>query len=216
MTILYVYDHLSRGIETHRLSRGDPLPYLAHGHISAGQFLAGSHTDIAWTDRRLLYAYDRLCALWGEKLTVCGGFRRLQSGGCREQSPHYAGLALNITCRDGAELESLRKLTLGSGIFTRVDPSYLTPTWLHGEVCVVPPALAGNGYPVLTPDICGVHVFVLQDALILTGDHRGALTGRMDAATLEAAARFRQKAGLSSPMVGGLFWKALFRALRKK
>ena len=100
MTILYVYDHLSRGIETHRLSRGDPLPYLAHGHISAGQFLAGSHTDIAWADRRLLYAYDRLCALWGKGLTVCGGFRRLQSGGCRDQSPHYAGLALNITCRN--------------------------------------------------------------------------------------------------------------------
>ena len=211
MTTLYVYDHIARKFGVHCLDRKDSLPYLTHRGISIGQFLSGSHTDIAWTDRRLLAAYDRLCELWGGTLPCLGGFKRLFDGNFK--SAHYAGLALHIACP--AEKDAFFLLQkYAHKVFTHVDPPYLTPGWLYAELASAPAMPWGYGYPALSPDAAGVHVFVLQDALLRLGHHRGALTGRMDAATLEAAARFRARHGLTQTVsVGGTFWQALFREL---
>lgn len=214
-TVLYLCDSVSCRIEEYLLSSEDTLPHLAPRELTLGQFSRGSHTDAVWTDFRLLYAYDRLRSAWGERLSGSGGFRRLYDGGIPEQSARYAGLALNVRT-EPQKLASLQKTALSLGVFSRVAPLYLTPAWLHLEVRIAPPALPGGGYPALYPGAAGAYVFLLQDALLLTGDHRGALTGRMDAATLEAAARFRQRSGLPQfPYISGLFWKELFSALRR-
>lgn len=184
---LFVYDHI--------LGRFDAfeglnicLPYLNFGSVTLAQFVGNlDFSDIAWTDRRVLEAYDRMCSLWGNTIHINNALRRIKKGMVLQQSAHYAGLALDLAKgMDSGQRERLRKLAVSCGEWGFVEPAHLAPTWVHVQYNI-----GTNSYPSLTPGDCGVHVFVLQDILTFCGFPPYALTGTFDISTKDALKRFQ-------------------------
>lgn len=185
MAMIFVYDHTVGGF---RCGTGEPLPVLLREHaFSRRQGYGGP----AWTDRRLVRAYQAACAELGP-IEVEACFKRPGRG----QSAHYAGLALDM----GRELppyrrRELREFCLASPLFAYVEPPYLTPTWVHAEVSVAPACGPGRGYPFLAPGDAGPHVFLLQELL----NQRGfpcLMTGRFSETTRLALLRYQRRHGL--------------------
>lgn len=194
MAVLYLYDHSAQEFERFT---GAELPYLGYGRIAMRGFLGQSDTDVAWTDMRLLEAYDALCKAQGAALYAGAGFKRVSSGLHAGQSAHYAGLALHLgQGMSTVEREELRISAVETGLFSYVEPGYLAPVWVHAEVMAAPPCALSRSYPYLERGMRGVHAFVLQDALLCCG-FNAALTGTVDAVTERALLRFRESEGLS-------------------
>ncbi len=98
---------------------------------------------IAWTDRRVLNAYEALGDAFGpvdvERCFLPPG---------KGESPHYAGLALDMGRKLAEEQRrQLRAFCLKSPMFAYVEPPYLTPNWVHGEVAASAASIPGRGYP---------------------------------------------------------------------
>lgn len=213
--MLWIYDHESKQITA---CETESLPYLRWVGLTRAQFVGASRPPVAWTDRRLLEKYDRLCRMWGGPLPVYSAFHALAGRAHRGQSLHYAGLALDVGHTLGhTELEELRRLALKYGDFTYVEPAHMAPTWVHVELAVAPSASGGFfGYPELSFQDEGVYVFVLQEALRLLDLYHDALTGRFNRSTLQALASFFPTAALpGGGGVGAAAWRALMAALSK-
>ena len=53
-------------------------------------------------------------------------------GGHGNQSQHYAGVAFDAgQTLSNAERNNLRNVAINSGVWSYVEPAYLTPTWVH-------------------------------------------------------------------------------------
>jgi hypothetical protein len=209
MTALFLYDNNARCFERFE---GSELPYLTYGRITMRGFLGQSDTDVAWTDLRLLKAYDALCEINAASVYVGAGFKRVGSGLCSGQSAHYAGLALHMGQGvSSVEREQLRILAAETTLFSYVEPSHLAPVWVHAEISAAPSCSLSRSYPNLSRGMSGVHVFVLQDALLCCGFHT-ALTGIFDAATERALLRFRESEGLMPSASADLpLWNRLIK-----
>ena len=213
--MLWIYDHESKRIAA---CETEALPYLRWVGLTRAQFVGASRAPVAWTDRRLLEKYDRLCRMWGGPLPVYSAFHALAGRAHKGQSLHYAGLALDVGhSLAPAELEDLRRLALKYGDFTYVEPAHVAPTWVHVELAVAPSASGGFfGYPELSPKDEGVYVFLLQDALRLLGLYHDALTGRFNRSTAQGLKSFYQTAKLPGDgVVSAAAWRALMAALSK-
>ena len=209
MTVLFLYNHSTQEFERFACAE---LPYLTHGRIAMRGFLGQSDTDLAWTDLRLLEAYDAFCEASDTPVYVGAGFRRVGSGLHAGQSAPYAGLALHLgQGSNSEERERLRQLASETELFSYVEPNYLAPVWIHAEVYAAPPCGLSRGYPYLSRGMSGVHVFVLQDALLCCG-YSAALTGVFDAVTERALVRFREAEGLAPGVCADLtLWKRLMK-----
>ena len=212
--MLWIYDHKEKRMEE---CLTEDLPYLRWSRLTQEQFLGGATPSLAWTDRRLLEAYDQLCALFGSTIPVTGGFHRLSSGIHTGQSAHYAGLALDLGSHfPDLEREELRRCAIQYGGFGYVEPPCIAPTWVHVELIPAAPALPDQGYPALGLGDRGVHVLVLEQALCLLGMYRGAITGVYSAATEDGIGRFcRWQAEPVSTRVTGRLWRSIFAVLSR-
>ncbi|MEG1547292.1 MAG: hypothetical protein RR232_03645 [Clostridia bacterium] len=162
---------------------------------------------IAWIDASMLVAYNDCCAAFGMPIYATG-FHNLSSGSHPAGSAHYAGLAFDMgQGLDDNELHILRKLCFE--FFDYVQPNYLTPRWVHAELFAKD--LCGYfSYPFLEIGSFGTHVYLLQDALCLSG-FPIALTGRFGTDTHDALCRFCYENALSvtSGLVDCSVWQAL-------
>ncbi|MEL7610026.1 MAG: peptidoglycan-binding protein [Bacillota bacterium] len=187
---------------------------MHEGRIATAQFLGGAKPQLAWTDRRLLEAFDRLCRQWGDTIRISGAFRALADHVHTGQSLHYAGLALDIgSGLPAAEREALRRQCVQSGDWDYVDPAHIAPTWIHVQMQLEPPAQPYFGYPKLQMEAQSVYVCVLQELLRLNGSYRGMPDGVFGPMTLNAFKDFQIKSGLApQEFVNATLWRALFRA----
>lgn len=175
----------------------DPIPGTKHGLLTVRALRGRSVSGILWSDLRALDALQTLLALAAPH-TVRYAFRRLGEGAHTGQSAHYAGLAFDIGHKlDPEEQMRLASLALERCGFDRVEPLFTTPGWLHVEKQIAQPACIRGGYPSLRQGARGVHVFVLQDALLLHGMAEGGLTGCFSAATAADVRRFQNLRRLS-------------------
>ncbi len=209
--MVYVYDPLKGDWETGWLPPQGAMPYAPE--LRVGAFAGYSCSPILWTDKRLLLAYEALCAVCGALLPVRYAFRRIGEAPHMGQSAHYAGLALDIAhAPSQPPRQQLLQMAFQCG-FDRVEPIWMTPGWLHLEAQVLPPASPRGGYPLLSQGDRGVHVFLLQDALTMLGFYHGGLTGAFRGELKQALARFQRHKGL--PITGQAnspTWYAILRA----
>jgi len=208
--MVYVFDPQSGDWLSRELSSDDPMPGSG-GILTVGMFRGRSNSDALWSDLRAIAAASALLKA-AKPFTVRYAFRRPSEGGHAGQSPHYAGLAFDIGNRlTAAEQLRLARTALYHAGMDAVEPLFTTPGWVHAEKRILPPAAAG-GYPHLGQGARGVHVFVLQDALILHGFASGGLTGCFSAATAADLRRF-QRANIL-PVTGetdGPTWQQLMK-----
>ena len=199
MARIFIYDHHTEKFQCVE-PRGLPAGLRTQG-------FARQYGGIAWTDRRLLLAYEAVCAGFGPvDVETC--FRPPGKG----QSAHYAGLALGMgRALSSEKRQALRKFCLQCPLFSYVEPPYLTPAWVHAEVQAAPPCQPGRGYPFLKAGSAGPHVFTLQ-ALLNQNGFPCLLTGYFTQDTACALLSYARSKGLPAyPWADGRLWSQITR-----
>lgn len=173
--------------------------------LTVSDFLYLANTDIAWTHRGALDALDALCERFGEPFSVDVAFRPVGRCARMEDAQHFAGLAFEIgRTLSPARRTELYHAALRSGLFLQVSPPYLSGLSVRVATARdLPPLSAGD---------VGVHVFMLQSALLYAGFLRGALTGRYCAQTTRDVRRMQVACALEATgVMRGADWRALLR-----
>lgn len=179
--------------------------------------LFGFHNHMAWTDEVFLNAAEQLCSRFELKPLRC--FMPVQPSRSMEFSRHYGGIAgdfaLTAPCKNPiARQNEIRRWCVHSGLFSYVQPQYRTPTWIHAEVDIAPPASVFVPYPLLFPGNSGVYCFILQRCLNIAG-FPCLMSGRFCQDTLSSLKRFRYNTSLSAEeWVDGMCWQKLAEAVK--
>lgn len=209
---MIIWVHNSQTGQMERFERGlrEPMPY-ANETLLVGEFRGTSQTHIMWTMSKTMTAWTTIREMWGRPIYLPYAFKRIGEGGHAPQSQHYAGTAFdcgqNLT---NAGRARLRTMAAESGLFTYVEPAYLTPTWVHFDTRTLPPACATGGYPVQRRGQRGVYVCVLQDALNTTTNAKLSIDGIFGARTDDALLFFQATHGLAADgIVGCATWRTL-------
>ncbi|MCL2859790.1 MAG: peptidoglycan-binding protein [Oscillospiraceae bacterium] len=104
----------------------------------------------------------------------------------------------------------MRNKAIVSGVWSFVEPAYLTPTWVHFDNRSGIPACRTGGYPLLRNGSRGIYVLVLQDALNTLGYRTGGLDGIFGPATTNAVRAYQSYKRLGvDGIVGCNTWTAL-------
>ena len=115
-----------------------------------------------------------------------------------------------------AERNELRQLAEDIGCWVYVEPGYLTPTWVHADKRLLPPACAA-GYVKLKKGDINTNVLVLQDALNTLGYTGGGLDGVMGSGTEAALKKYQQDRGLTPTGVADCTtWTTITREVKGK
>ena len=127
------------------------------------------------------------------------------------QSQHYAGTSFDVGQNlTASERSIMRNKALSSGVWSYVEPAYLTPTWVHFDKRSGPSACSGGGYPLLRTGSRGNYVLILQDALNVLGYRTGGLDGIFGSTTANSVTAYQKYKGLvPDGIVGCLTWNAL-------
>lgn len=208
---ILVYNNATNKMETFNRNLDDPMPYAQDRFLTVREFRGSSKSDLLWTDRRAVEAFNRLRNLFGRPIDVGYAFKRIGEGGHGLQSQHYAGVAFDIGQRmTSAERDRLRNIAINNRIFTYVEPKELTPTWVHVDKRDANPACATGGYPLVRYGSKGVYVATLQDALNTLGYDAGTIDGIFGNNTRNAVLRYQRAKGLTvDGIVGCNTWRAL-------
>lgn len=187
------------------------MPYVTDRTMTVGEFRGSSSSDILWTSKEMIEAWNIFRAGWGRPIFIGYAFKRIWEGGHTGQSQHYAGVAMDMGhTMTEAERDALRNYAIRSGLWSYVEPKSLTPRWVHVDKRYGTPACDVGGYPKLTYGSKGVYVFVLQDALGALGYTGGGLDGIFGSGTRGAVTRFQYAQGLTTDgIVGCATWNSL-------
>ena len=211
MANILVYNNLSNAMESYVLNENDTMPYAAAGSITVGEFRGSSNAGTLWTDRRAMESWNATRRLWGRPIYVGYAFKRIWEGGHDRMSQHYAGIAFDVGQNlDNITRNQLRNTAASSGVWSYVEPAYLTPTWVHFDKRTGTPACAIGGYPMVMQGSVGVYVLILQDALNALGYTGSGLDGYFGSGTRNAVISFQRAQGLGADGIAGcLTWESL-------
>jgi len=210
MITVLVYNNQTGRMERYHRELYQAMPYVEGNTLTVREFRGKSKSNIIWTDRRAMYAWNRTRSAWGKPIYVGYAFRRIGEGGHADQSQHYAGMAFDVAQNlDNAQRNQLRNLAQSLGVWGYVEPASLTPTWVHMDRRLGPPACSA-GYPLLREGMRGVYVATLQDALQTIGIANVSIDGVFGPKTRSAVQAFQRKNGLTADgIVGCATWTAL-------
>lgn len=208
---ILVYNNATNKMETYNRNLNDPMPYSEDKYLSVKEFRGSSKSDVLWTDKNTIQAFNKLRKLYGSPIKVGYGFKRIGEGGHANMSQHYTGVALDIgqgmgnTARD-----KIRSVAVSNKLYTYVEPKSLTPTWVHIDKRNPRPACSTGGYPLVKQGSKGVYVATLQDALNFLGYNTGTIDGVFGSNTKNGVIRFQKANGLlADGIVGCNTWRAI-------
>lgn len=210
MINILVYNERTNAMEQYVRELYEAMPYNTGTSLTVGEFRARSNSNLIWTTRRTMEAWNQTRSAFGRPIDVGYAFRRIGEGGHGDQSQHYAGTAFDCAQRMGnLNRNRLRTLAESLGVWSYVEPAYLTPTWVHMDARTGPPACFA-GYPLVRQGSRGVYVCVLQDALSAAGIPDVAIDGLFGPATRAAVVLYQRENGLlGDGIVGCTTWTAL-------
>ncbi|MDR2909729.1 MAG: peptidoglycan-binding protein [Oscillospiraceae bacterium] len=210
MITVLVYNNRTGRMERYDRELSQAMPYITGSTLSVREFRGKSTSNIIWTDRRAMEAWNINRSSWGKPIYVGYAFRRIGEGGHANQSQHYAGVSFDVGQNlDSASRSSLRNLASSLGVWGYVEPASLTPTWVHFDARLGPPACSA-GYPLIREGTRGVYVCTLQDSLEMIGSYGVGIDGVFGSNTKSAVMAFQRQNGLSADgIVGCATWTAL-------
>lgn len=215
---ILVYNPSTNKMETYYRELDDPMPYSEDKYLTVREFRGSSNSDVLWTDRRAIEAFNKLRNLYGKAIPVGYAFKRIGEGGHSGMSQHYAGVAFDVGQRlNNEERSKLRNIATNYKLFTYVEPESLTPTWVHFDKRATNPACARGGYPTIRQGSKGVYVALLQDALNFLGYNAGSIDGVFGNNTKNAVIRYQSAKGLKQDgIVGCNTWETLTKEIAQK
>lgn len=211
MANIYVYNNRTGDMEYYTLAESDAMPYNIGRTLTVNEFRGSSRAGTLWTTRRAMEAFNVTRTAWGRPIYVGFAFKRIWEGGHAAMSQHYAGVSFDVGQNlDSATRDQLRVTAEQTGVWSYVEPAYLTPTWVHFDARATPPACAAGGYPLVRQGSVGNYVLTLQDALNALGFTGSGLDGYFGSGTRNAVISFQRSQGLDADgIVGCLTWERL-------
>ncbi len=211
MKHVWVFNNSTNRLEKHYLSLSAPMPYVQNNALTVREFTSNSTSPLVWSDKRFLETFNAFRKYYARPIYVGYAYKRIWEGGHTGQSQHYAGGAFD-TGQNGtaATRATLHRSAVTFGEWSYVEPLYLTPTWVHFDKRLGPPANGVAGYPLAKSGSRGVYVLILQDALNAVGFTGSGLDGIFGAGTRNAVIRYQSARGLTADgIVGARTWDVL-------
>ena len=206
MAKILVYNNSTNRMETYYRGEAESMPYISNRTLTVNEFRGSSNSDLLWTDRRCMRAWNSFRYVYGRGIFVGFAFKRPWEGGHGILSQHYAGLAFDVGQNlNSVQRNAMRNLAISSGIWNYVEPASLTPRWVHFDERQV-----SSGYPIVRQGSRGVYVCILQDALMTLGYNTGGLDGVFGVRTRESVRVYQASRGLTQDgIVGNNTWNRL-------
>ena len=211
MARILVYNQDINRMESFIRGENDPMPYNTNGTLKVREFRGSSRSNILWTDKRTMQAWNSQRYIYGAPIYVGFAFKRPYEGGHGNQSQHYAGTAFDVGQNlTNAQRAVLRNSASSSGLWGYVEPVSLSPTWVHFDRRFGTPACSTGGYPLIRNGSRGNYVCIAQDDLNTLGYTTGGLEGVFGTQTYYAVRRYQSSRGLSvDGIIGCNTWRSL-------
>ena len=210
---IYIYNNQTNRMERYSRGLSDNMPYTSGKTLTVREFRGSSNSNLVWSDKRFLDTWTRFRRYYGRPIYVGYCFKRIWEGGHSNQSQHYAGGSFDTgQTLSSSGRRALHRSAENFGDWSYVEPLSMTPTWVHFDKRLNPPACTRGGYITVREGSKGVYVLILQDALNAIGFTGSGLDGVFGSNTLSAVKRFQRNAGLTADgIVGCGTWTALTR-----
>ena len=211
MARILVYNQDINRMESFIRGENDPMPYNTNGTLKVREFRGSSRSNILWTDKRTMQAWNSQRYIYGAPIYVGFAFKRPYEGGHGNQSQHYAGTAFDVGQNlTNAQRAVLRNSASSSGLWGYIEPVSLSPTWVHFDRRFGTPACSTGGYPLIRNGSRGNYVCIAQDDLNTLGYTTGGLDGVFGTQTYNAVRRYQSSRGLSvNGIIGCNTWRSL-------
>ena len=211
MAKILLYNQDTNRMETFYRGENDAMPYNANSTLKVKEFRGSSKSNILWTDKRTMQAWNSQRYIYGRPIPVGFAFKRPWEGGHGNQSQHYAGTAFDVGQGwTNAQRNTLRNSAINSKIWSYVEPASLSPTWVHFDKRFGTSACSSGGYPLIRQGSKGNYVCIAQDDLNTLGYRTGGLDGVFGAQTTNAVKRYQTSRGLTSDgIIGCNTWRSL-------
>ena len=211
MAKILVYNQDTNRMETFFRNENESMPYNTNGTLRVREFRGSSKSNILWTDKRTMQAWNSQRYIYGAPIKVGFAFKRPYEGGHGSQSQHYAGTAFDVgQGLTNAQRRVLRSSAQNSGVWTYVEPASLSPTWVHFDRRFGSPACSSGGFPLIRRGSRGNYVCIAQDDLNTLGYRTGGLDGVFGEQTYNAVKRYQSSRGLSADgIIGCNTWRSL-------
>ena len=96
MATILVYNQDTNKIERYTRGLNDPMPYVTGNTLTVKEFRGSSTSDLMWTTKAFMQAWNSLRRKWGSSIYVGYAFKRIWEGGHSGQSQHYAGVSFDV------------------------------------------------------------------------------------------------------------------------
>ena len=211
MARILVYNNDTNRMETYYRGESEAMPYVTNRTLTVREFKGSSGSNILWTEKRVMQAWNSQRYLFGAPIDVGFAFKRPYEGGHGNQSQHYAGTAFDVGQRmQVTQRNRLRNSILSSGVWSYVEPASLTPTWIHMDKRKGTPACSTGGFPLIRQGSRGAYVCVAQDNLNTLGYRTGGLDGVFGQQTYNAVKAYQKSVGLAvDGIIGCNTWRSL-------
>lgn len=206
MAKILIYNNLTNRMEVFYRSESESMPYISNNTLRVSEFRGSSNSNILWSDRRAMSAWNSFRYVYGKPIFVGFAFKRPWEGGHSDLSQHYAGVSFDV----GQNLTNvgrneMRNIAISSRIWNYVEPAFLTPRWVHFDERQV-----AFGYPITRFGSKGVYVCILQDALSTLGYDTGGLDGIFGNKTKNSVISYQELYNLTQDgIVGNATWNSL-------
>lgn len=203
MAKIFIYNVYTNGVEVFNRNEDDPMPYSYGRTMLVREFRGSSKSNVLWTTNAAMESWNATRRSYGNPIPFRYAFKRIWEGGHGRQSQHYAGVAFDVgQALSQAQRNQIWQVAKNLGVWVYVEPQNLTPTWVHFDKRIGPPACSA-GYPVVRNGSRGIYVLVLQDALNALGYSTRTLDGIFGANTRNALMAYQRNNGLSADGVCG-------------
>ena len=211
MAKILVYNQDTNRMESFIRSESDAMPYNTNRTLRVREFRGSSKSNILWTDKRTMQAWNSQRYIYGAPIYVGFAFKRPWEGGHGNQSQHYAGTAFDVGQNlTNAQRTILRNSAKNSGVWYYVEPVSLSPTWVHFDRRFGTPACSSGGFPTVRSGSRGNYVCIAQDDLNTLGYRTGGLDGVFGTQTNNAVRRYQASRGLAvDGIIGCNTWRSL-------
>jgi len=211
MAKILVYNQDTNRMETFYRNESDSMPYNTNNTLRVREFRGSSRSNILWTDKRTMQAWNSQRYIYGAPIYVGFAFKRPWEGGHGNQSQHYAGTAFDVGQNlTNVQRTVLRRSAQQSNLWGYVEPVSLSPSWVHFDRRFGTSACSSGGYPLIRQGSRGNYVCIAQDDLNTLGYRTGGLDGVFGTQTTNAVRNYQRSRGLTvDGIIGCNTWRSL-------